>query len=219
MIPKVIHQIWLGDQSKRPDKLMKTWQEKHPDWEYILWTEDNLPDLINEKQFNEMEELAGKADILRYQLLFEYGGIYMDADTICVNPIEDFMLENDSFSCWENEYLIPGLIHNGHLGACKNNELMRYLNAHIGKQEKIYHGPLNAWKVTGPVLVSQMVKHLRYTKLRIYPSYYFLPEHYSGVKHYYTQDKVYGFHLNGSTPNSKFNYGDKNESEIIKNVS
>ena len=219
MIPKIIHQIWLGDQSKRPSEIMKTWQDKHPDWEYILWTEENLPEIKNKKQFDEMEELAGKADILRYELLYNQGGIYIDADTVCVNPIDSHMLENDSFSHWENEYFIPGLIHNGHIGSCVKNELMSKMVEHIGNQDKIYYGPLNAWKVTGPVLITNMVKHLRYTKLRIYPSYYFIPKHYSGVEHYYTNDKIYGYHLNGSTPQSGFNYGDPNESEIIKSVS
>lgn len=217
MIPKIIHQIWLGDQSKRPSKIMETWKEKHPEWEYNLWTEKNLPNLKNKKQFDEMEELAGKADILRYELLYNCGGIYIDADTICLNKLEESFLLNDSFACWENEYSVTGLIHNGHIGTCKNNELMHYLIEHIGLQKQIYFGPLNAWKVTGPVLLTNLVNRLRYTKLRIYPSYYFIPEHFSGVQHYYTEDKSYGKHLNGSTPNSKFKYGN-DESEMLKNV-
>jgi mannosyltransferase OCH1-like enzyme len=217
MIPKIIHQIWIGDQSKKPEKIMNTWKIKHPDWEYKIWTEENLPSLKNQKQFNQMEELAGKADILRYELLYNYGGVYIDADTICLNSLDDFFLKNDSFTCWENEYCTTGLIHNGHLGACPNNELMKELINYISLQDQIYFGPLNAWKVTGPVLITNMVRQLRYTKLRIYPSYYFIPEHFSGVSHYYTDDKCYGKHLNGSTPNSKFKYG-QDESEIIDNV-
>lgn len=217
MIPKIIHQIWLGDQSKRPAKIMQTWRDKHPDWDYRLWTDENLPSLRNKRQFDEMQEMAGKADILRYELLYDHGGVYIDADTICLNPLEDFFLQNDSFACWENEYSVTGLIHNGHLGSCVNNELMRHLITHIGNQQRIYYGPLHAWKVTGPVLLTNMTHQLRYTKLRIYPSYYFLPEHFSGVKHYYTTDKSYGHHLNGSTPQSKFQYG-QDEKEVLKNV-
>lgn len=214
MIPKIIHQIWIGDQSKKPEKIMNTWKLKHPDWEYKIWTEENLPSLKNKKQFDQMEELAGKADILRYELLYNYGGVYIDADTICLNPLDESFLTNDSFTCWENEYVTTGLIHNGHLGSCPNNELMKELIHHISLQDQIYFGPLHAWKVTGPVLLTNMVNKLRYTKLRIYPSYYFIPEHFSGVSHYYKNDKSYGKHLNGSTPNSKFTYG-QDESELI----
>ena len=217
MIPKIIHQIWIGDQSKKPEKIMNTWKLKHPDWEYKIWTEENLPSLKNKKQFDQMEELAGKADILRYELLYNYGGVYIDADTICLNPLDESFLTNDSFTCWENEYVTTGLIHNGHLGSCPNNELMKELIHHISLQDQIYFGPLHAWKVTGPVLLTNMVNKLRYTKLRIYPSYYFIPEHFSGVSNYYKNDKSYGKHLNGSTPNSKFTYG-QDESEVIDDV-
>ena len=43
-IPKIIHQIWLG--GALPQKyyaMQKTWQEHHPDWEYRLWTDADLP--------------------------------------------------------------------------------------------------------------------------------------------------------------------------------
>jgi len=80
MIPKIIHQIWLGDQSKRPSSLIDTWKEINPDWEHILWTEENLPNLRNQEQFDSMKEWAGKADILRYELLHDYGGFFIDAD-------------------------------------------------------------------------------------------------------------------------------------------
>ena len=76
MIPKIIHQIWIGDQSKRPTEMMQTWQDMNPDWEYMLWTDDNLPEISNRIQFDAMKELAGKADILRYELLHNYGGVF-----------------------------------------------------------------------------------------------------------------------------------------------
>ena len=42
MIPKVIHQIWIGDQSKRPTEAMETIKKDNPDCEYKLWTEKEL---------------------------------------------------------------------------------------------------------------------------------------------------------------------------------
>ena len=83
MIPKIIHQIWVGDQSKRPDSLIQTWIDMNPSWEHILWTEENMPELTNQKQFDAMNELAGKADILRYELLNTHGGFFIDADSSC----------------------------------------------------------------------------------------------------------------------------------------
>ena len=90
MIPKIIHQIWLGDQSQRPINLMKTWEDMNPGWVYKLWTDDNLPKLICQEQFDKMKGLHGKADILRYELLYKYGGFYIDADSECVLPFGRF---------------------------------------------------------------------------------------------------------------------------------
>jgi hypothetical protein len=41
MIPKILHQIWIGPKPA-PTNLMKTWKDKHPDFEYILWTEQEI---------------------------------------------------------------------------------------------------------------------------------------------------------------------------------
>ena len=37
-IPKIIHQIWIGPKTA-PIKLMNTWKDKHPDFEYIYCNE------------------------------------------------------------------------------------------------------------------------------------------------------------------------------------
>ena len=44
-----------------------------------------------------MNELAGKADILRYELLYEHGGFFIDADSECINPLDDFLTDNKAF--------------------------------------------------------------------------------------------------------------------------
>jgi mannosyltransferase OCH1-like enzyme len=41
MIPKVIHQIWIGPKPA-PKQMMQTWKEKHPGFEYILWNEEEI---------------------------------------------------------------------------------------------------------------------------------------------------------------------------------
>ena len=45
MIPKIIHQIWLGDKDLMPLNCMKTVKEIHYDWQYYLWTEENLKNI------------------------------------------------------------------------------------------------------------------------------------------------------------------------------
>ena len=121
MIPRIIHQIWLGDQNERPDHMIQTWIDKNPTWTHMLWTEDNLPPLVNGDIFRGARCYPGKADVLRYEILYRHGGFFIDADSVCINPLPDYLTYNDSFCCWENEYVRTGLMANGYLGATKGN--------------------------------------------------------------------------------------------------
>lgn len=205
MIPKIIHQIWLGDQSKRPDKFINTWKEKNPSWEHKLWTDDNLPELQCKKQFDLCPSLAGKADILRYQLLHDHGGFFIDADAECVNPLEDFFVENESFCCWENEECRKGLMSNGYLASEKDSRLMKLILKRISTYENMSYHPLETWAITGPLLLTNTV-YLNVYPITVYPSWYFIPRHYSGVE-YTGSDKIYAKQYWGSTPNTGFEYG------------
>ena len=87
MIPKLIHQIWIGPKPA-PSKLMDTWKEKHPEFEYIRWSEKELNDrsmpLSCINRIQEIEEINGKADIIRWEILYHYGGVFLDADCFCL---------------------------------------------------------------------------------------------------------------------------------------
>jgi len=202
MIPKIIHQIWFGDQSLRPIKLMNKWKEMNPSWDYWLWTEKELkeyfPNLENQKHYDNLIDLydnlknktpnirphhylAGRSDIVRYEILYEYGGFFIDADSDPLKPLDDKFCDNDSFSVYENEKVRPGLIANGYLASSEKNYLMRMLINLLKIQKTIVDN--EPWIKTGPLFLTNVIKKLRYSKIKIYPSYYFIPNHYSGVKY------------------------------------
>jgi len=64
-------------------------------------------------------ELNGVADIMRYEILFNEGGIALDADSLCLRPLEDWVLEPAAFAAWEHEHIRPGLIAAAALVAAK----------------------------------------------------------------------------------------------------
>lgn len=180
MIPKKIHQIWLGPK-KRPTRLMKSWEDMHPGWEYHLWTEESLPRLRNADKFASIEEWAGKADIARYEILLEHGGVYCDADSLCVRPMDEYLLERDSFAVFENEQARPGLVANGYIGAGRGCPLMSALVEGISAKPVSYaETEQMAWQTVGPLFFTETIMRLRYP-ISIFPSWMFIPEHYSGV--------------------------------------
>ncbi len=91
-IPKIIHQIWIGG-SIPPiyHYYQKTCKDLHPDWDYRLWTEREIDALNFENRdlYDDTKSLAEKSDILRYQILKDYGGVYIDMDTRCIKPFDD----------------------------------------------------------------------------------------------------------------------------------
>ncbi len=85
-IPKVVHQIWLG--KPMPDKfkpLIQTWAEIEG-WKYKLWTKSELTDfvMVNRDLFDEARDYGEASDILRLEILFQEGGLYVDTDFECL---------------------------------------------------------------------------------------------------------------------------------------
>ena len=92
-IPKIIHQIWLGNNGELPKKYIifqQTWLNKHPNWQYKLWTEKEINEfgLQNYKQYQQTNNYGVKADIARYEILYRIGGLYVDTDFECLKSFD-----------------------------------------------------------------------------------------------------------------------------------
>jgi inositol phosphorylceramide mannosyltransferase catalytic subunit len=93
-IPKKIHQIWLG--SELPEEYRKytdSWKVFHPDWDYKLWRDSdviNFP-MVKRTEYDKATNQGMKSDILRYEILKQFGGIYVDTDFECLKPFDDLI--------------------------------------------------------------------------------------------------------------------------------
>jgi mannosyltransferase OCH1-like enzyme len=199
-IPKKLHFVWVGDESKRPDKCIKSWIDLNPDYEVRVWGNDDLSiGWHNGHHMREMfgRELNGVADMMRYEILYTHGGITLDADSICVRPLEDWLLEPKEFACWENEHARPGLVAAGYLGSEPLSPFFGQVVNDIHNEPTVCDKM--AWESVGPLRVTQTYKIHQYP-LTIYPSHYFIPEHFSGIK-YTGSGQVFAEQLWGSTKN------------------
>ncbi len=85
-VPRIFHRIWVGPKPL-PDAaaaFAASWERCHPGWEFRLWTDANLPPLQNARLYEQTRILAQKADVLRYELLLRFGGVYADVDFECL---------------------------------------------------------------------------------------------------------------------------------------
>ena len=202
-IEKKMTQIWIGPKPA-PVKWMNTWKEKHPDWEYRIFTQKDL----ESRQFFNQHLIdhyyskglySGVSDLIRYELLFEQGGFFPEADFLCIENTDELFTapKEYCYTCYEQERIRPGFVQP--ILACNpGNEFVKTLVEilHPLRAEELSPYP---WMSTGNQWLSHVVPHFN-PKIVIWPSHYFIPTHYDrGMPSYTGQDKVYAHHLWGST--------------------
>lgn len=119
MIPKVIHYCWFGHNPlpSSAKKCIKSWEKYFPDYEIKEWNEQNYNVCKNRYICEAYKEkkYAFVSDYARFDILYQYGGIYFDVD---VEVIKDMsaVLERGAFMGCERKdekpdhiYVAPGL--------------------------------------------------------------------------------------------------------------
>lgn len=158
-IPKKIHQIWLG--GNLPEKyinLCKSWEVNHPDWEYKLWTDNDISEFnIDIEKFNKIKNLGVKSDLLRYHIMYKYGGIYVDTDFLCLKPF-DSLLKYDFFGCGGvTDTNNNPLLFNGLFGSIKENKIIEDCINFINEDIYTVTNYEIMLKLTGPYHLTEMV--------------------------------------------------------------
>ncbi|WP_068711448.1 capsular polysaccharide synthesis protein [Vibrio tritonius] len=101
-LPKIIWMYWHSGFDTAPEVVhlaVRSWQEMNPGYEVRLLTDKNLKDYLD-FDFNMVFKTASirclmptKADILRFYLLSRYGGVWVDATTFCMVPLDKWIHE------------------------------------------------------------------------------------------------------------------------------
>lgn len=90
-------------------RCIESWHRFMPDYEYVLWNEDNFD--VNSNQYTkeayESRKYAFVSDYVRLKALYETGGLYMDVDMEVLKPFDDLMDGNDAFAGFEGSKHLP----------------------------------------------------------------------------------------------------------------
>ncbi len=152
VIPKIIHQIWLG--SELPEAYKQwgvTFRKFHPGWEYKLWTEKEVQDLkmTNREAYEQTKNFGAKSDFLRYEILYQFGGMYADTDFECTGSFEKFHNTTDLYAILlddtDKPVILAGLFGSipGHpiLKTCIENMSQPINTRDANMQVKLVDGP------------------------------------------------------------------------------
>lgn len=182
-IVRTIHVVWIGEENKRPDNCIHTWRDQNPDWRVAVWGKNELRSIRwrNAHHMRAMlgRELSGVADMMRWEILHQHGGFAIDADAVCVRPLEDWLFEPELFASWEDEIARPGVIANGFVYAQRGNPLIGRVIDEIYQSPNMADGM--ARELTGAARLTETVQKYRCADITIYPSHFFTPVHLTGA--------------------------------------
>lgn len=214
MIEKIIHQIWLQGTENIPERFndnIKSIKLHHPNWEYILWDEIKILELIRKNKewtsaYYKFSYMHQRIDFAKYCILFEYGGVYIDMDAealksfdslIDANPNSDFITSETNTNAFES-YVSCGnetCYNNGIILAAKNNNVVKELINH--SIEYLDCASLKSKlqcinDSTGPGMFSEVVHEYKDKKTLLLPHDYLEPCAYTScnvTENSYTKHK------------------------------
>jgi len=100
-IPKIIHYCWFG-KTEIPSHLKKcieSWKKYCLDYEIIRWDESNYDVSKNQymKEAYENRKWGFVPDYARIDIVYQYGGIYLDTDVEIIKSFDDLLCSSSFF--------------------------------------------------------------------------------------------------------------------------
>lgn len=176
-IDKILHFIWIGTKPipKLFVKYFDRWRKLYPDYKIWLWTDDivNRMKLYNQKEFNISKgQYSKQSDILRFEILYHYGGIYIDSDCIPLRKMPNEVFNYEFIGVSEGK-----IIATAFFGCTAKNDIMRHvvielkINFYLETEDVLYQ--------TGPKFLNRIVrKYYNKRNIKIYDTKYFLGVEY-----------------------------------------
>jgi mannosyltransferase OCH1-like enzyme len=180
MIPRQIHQVFLTF-SENPktledypvfvsqkEKTMKHCKEYGID--YKFWSEKDCNELVKTKYphyddfYHSMRYGVQRVDFIRYLILYEYGGLYIDLDICPINNLRDVFTKETYFVKWDN--CKKNLPYNAVLGSAPKHRIFKDILAHCleSYKEKVTMECYETWvgrfvfQTTGHLMVERVLK-------------------------------------------------------------
>lgn len=131
VIPRKLWILWFQGMDEAPfivKRCVDSWYRLNPDWEIVLLDETNLSVYVDDDYKHAKLVRAGKAkqaNLIRLQLLAQYGGVWTDATSFCRKPLSNWIdgVSGDGFFAFTN-IAADRLMSNWFLAAKKASPLV-----------------------------------------------------------------------------------------------
>lgn len=101
MIPKIVWQTYKDDFNSisfQAQKCSMSWRKLNPDYKHKYFSDKDAENIIKEHYGDEWLEIFKnvpvgviRGDIFRYLMIYKFGGVYSDIDTLCLVPIREWI--------------------------------------------------------------------------------------------------------------------------------
>lgn len=147
-VPKLTHQIWFQGWDQLPVEYLGYTESisiLNPNWEHKKWDDTSLraecakfsPEAV--AKYDSYRHMVQKVDLGRYIVLYNYGGVSIDADAECLRPLEkipgidrwDLLVSKSATTRLENFLMTAGkfddltMLNNAMIACAKNHPLMK----------------------------------------------------------------------------------------------
>jgi mannosyltransferase OCH1-like enzyme len=167
-IPCIIHQTWKDHDI--PESFLQmsgTWKDHHKGWDYLFWTDEMNRDFIKSHFpyfldiYDSYPFPIQRVDAVRYFILYQYGGVFVDMDFECLSGID--LLIRDSECVFGKEPLDHCEIHqkdfiisNAFMAAAPRFHFLEYILRNLQDEDaQTDHPNDKVLESTGPFMLSR----------------------------------------------------------------
>ena len=177
--PKIIHQIynfWDNTTKQHVKQRIENWKKSHPDYRYILWNKKKSRDFIK-KHYNwflpiwdKYKYTIQRVDVIRYFVLYHYGGIYSDIDLEPVKPICNLLKKYIDKNVVLYKSPNSGLITNDFMISKPRQSFWKTVWYELVKNHTVdyYSKHLTVMYSTGPLLLDFVYEQNKHRKKWVY---------------------------------------------------
>lgn len=146
----------------------------------------------NRKLINEYfwrGEYAGVQDLMRFEILYEFGGFMADADSICRHPVDELLVDKGACTVYDQADTEKAGV-SPFLAAEPGNPVLGEVISRLAQLKP--WDLLKPWRSTGNRFLIRAIREIGMEKVTIWPSHYFIPWHHSDPNNVYSgPNKVY----------------------------
>lgn len=192
-IPRIIHQTWKNKEIPEEWKdCVQSWKAFNPEYTIKLWTDADNRQFIMEyypeflSVFDAYSYGIQRADAIRYFLLYHFGGLYVDLDFECLQPIEP-LLHNKKFVIGlepgkhATNYNETSLICNAFMASVPKHQFLKEVLTTlktISPKISLHNEVLST---TGPLMINNVLKRTAIKDVTVLKEHVVYPFH-SGQK-------------------------------------